>query len=205
MEANFYLESAAWSIEDAVVLWLENNPTSYFVPKRTGLFCNPIQSSFCNSYGYNSYSHSNDKCLWVGRDVLIEGLPQEWSARVNPRTGTIEFVHSVTGITQIEVPPGFADSNGADADGNNTLDNNGNNSFSNSYANNDGNSYGNSYGSSYGNNNDNSHDNCNNSMDGAESTTAEYGMDDSVEVQIDNDRTSICDRDNTQSPDNSTK
>lgn len=43
------------------------------------------------------------------REVIIEGLPEGWSARVSRHTGDIYFVNNATNAMQSSVPPGFAD------------------------------------------------------------------------------------------------
>ena len=88
-DAQFYLESSAWDIQTAVLLWLENNPRG--------------------SSNIGSYFPRRQRDQWAARDVVIEGLDSEWKAKVSKHKGTIYFEHIPTGITQNHVPPGFAD------------------------------------------------------------------------------------------------
>lgn len=96
-EAAFYLESSAWDIQTAVMLWLENNPSQSW--SRTGTVA---QSIFQPSRKYQE------------RLVSIEGLDPDWSAFVDPFEGTIYFLHVPTGVRQKTVPGGFADLGGPD-------------------------------------------------------------------------------------------
>eukprot|EP00981_Chlorochromonas_danica_P012601 scaffold5200_cov165-Ochromonas_danica.AAC.4 len=88
-EAEFYLESSMWEIQTAVALWLENNP-------------HPLTS-------FPKYITQPIIPKYREREVIIAGLPLDWSARVSAADGTIYFVHLPTGERQMSVPPGFAD------------------------------------------------------------------------------------------------
>jgi hypothetical protein len=95
-EANFYLESSAWDIQTAVILWLENNPSSW---SRTGTFASAVQ-----------FKYQPIAPKYQPRIVHIEGLDvSEWVAKVDAYDGGIYFHNQFTGRTQRHVPPGFAD------------------------------------------------------------------------------------------------
>jgi UBA-like domain len=95
-EAAFFLESADWSVEAAVSLWLESGLGAVLAD---------------NHKRSRSIIHAadNGNHPYVKRGVYIEGLPEEWSAWVSATTGQIYFSHNETGHTQSNVPPGFAD------------------------------------------------------------------------------------------------
>jgi len=94
-DAQFFLESSNWNIEIAVVLWLDNNTSSY----------NPHANG--NRNHHHSYSRKN---AWIERDIIIDGLNPDWAASVDPSSGRVIFTHIPTGHQQPIVPPGFADS-----------------------------------------------------------------------------------------------
>lgn len=98
-EAAFYLESSAWNIQTAVELFLENNPHP---ATSLGRFYSPIPA-------LTTIKSANTKYQWRERDVIIDGLPRDWVARVSAVDGTIYFIQTRTGHTQKNVPPGFAD------------------------------------------------------------------------------------------------
>uniref|UniRef100_A0A7S3GWP7 WW domain-containing protein n=1 Tax=Spumella elongata TaxID=89044 RepID=A0A7S3GWP7_9STRA len=116
-EAEFYLESSNWNVETAVMLWLENNPTSYssanhiygastyaempFYPAMMPVVANP-----------NTFQRPRTQPKFRSRTVIIEDLPGEWTARVSKHTGYVYFVHTATGATQYSVPTGYADLSG---------------------------------------------------------------------------------------------
>jgi len=116
-EAEFYLESSNWNVETAVMLWLENNPTSYsganhvyggstyaempFYPAMMPIPANP-----------NVFQRPRNQPKYRSRTVVIEDLPSEWTARVSKHTGYVYFVHTATGATQYSVPSGYADLSG---------------------------------------------------------------------------------------------
>jgi hypothetical protein len=132
-EAEFYLESTAWDIETAVVLWLENNDAPDHIHTRGGsgggggfgaVMGRSVANPYNSLYGTSSSAAAagaaavatpsgNSKRSfakrWVRREVHIEGLPIEWMAKVSAHEGVIYFVHRVTGKSQRTVPPGFAD------------------------------------------------------------------------------------------------
>lgn len=95
-EAAFFLESADWSVEAAVSLWLESGLGAVLAD---------------NHKRSRSVIHAadNGNHPYVKRGVYIEGLPEEWSAWVSATTGQIYFSHNESGHTQSNVPPGFAD------------------------------------------------------------------------------------------------
>lgn len=95
-EAEFYLESTTWDIQTAVVLWLENNPTSTNSWSRQGTLA--------------ASRWSAPQPRFRDQIVLIEGLDSEkWTARVDPYDGCIYFYNNSTGVRQHQVPVGFAD------------------------------------------------------------------------------------------------
>lgn len=125
-EATFYLESSAWNIETAILLWIENNPSPSYQTY------NPWGSSDPAAAAASSYSHYYNHALlntassafsqstlatavlrpprqWYSREVLIQDFPKDWSARVSRSSGQIYFVHLLTGRRQYSVPPGYAD------------------------------------------------------------------------------------------------
>lgn len=121
-EATFYLESSAWNIETAILLWIENNPSPYQTYNPWGFDPAAAASS------YSQYNHallntsssifsqptlatatSKHPTQWYSREVLIQDFPQDWSARVSRSSGQIDFVHLPTGRRQYSVPPGYAD------------------------------------------------------------------------------------------------
>jgi UBA-like domain len=95
-EAAFFLESADWSVEAAVSLWLESGLGAVLADNH--------KRSRSIIHTANNGNHP-----YVKRGVYIEGLPEEWSAWVSATTGQIYFSHNETGHTQSNVPPGFAD------------------------------------------------------------------------------------------------
>lgn len=124
-EATFYLESSAWNIETAILLWIENNPSPSYQTY------NPWGSD-PTAAAASSYSHYYNHALlntassafsqstlatpaskpprqWYSREVIIQDFPQDWSARVSRSSGQIYFVHLPTGRRQYSVPPGYAD------------------------------------------------------------------------------------------------
>eukprot|EP01032_Pedospumella_encystans_P026310 gene26310-29720_t len=116
-EAEFYLESSNWNVETAVMLWLENNPTSYssanhiygastyaempFYPTMMPALANP-----------SGFQRPRNQPKYRSRTVVIEDLPSEWTARVSKHTGYVYFVHTASGATQYSVPTGYADLSG---------------------------------------------------------------------------------------------
>lgn len=120
-EAMFYLESAAWNIETAVMLWLENNPNSHSYGNNYGTLGYNNYLSSCENNSKNmimscdNQSRSNNCFNRVGkpkfypRKVVIQGLPDEWRAKVSKYSGLVYFIHVPTGTKQNQVPPGFAD------------------------------------------------------------------------------------------------
>jgi len=118
-EATFYLESSAWNIETAVLLWIENNPSPYQTYNPWGSDLAASSHSHYNHALLNASSYSQSSFMtsaskhpsrqWYSREVLIEDFPQDWSARVSRSSGQIYFVHLPTGKRQYCVPPGYAD------------------------------------------------------------------------------------------------
>ena len=103
-EAAFFLESAAWSVEAAVSLWLESG---------VGTLSSSYSSFFDNNKRIRKTDERNGSINnpYHNRKLLIEGLPRDWSAWVNAGSGHVYFRHTQTGHTQSNVPPKFADSN----------------------------------------------------------------------------------------------
>jgi hypothetical protein len=101
-EAEFYLESSCWDIQTAVVLWLENNPTTRSSTIAAGnqqqmvTFSSPSLPEFC----FKRYQE---------KVITIEGLDPLWIATVDPFEGHIIFCNKLTGNRQKQVPKGFAD------------------------------------------------------------------------------------------------
>lgn len=93
-EATFYLDSAAWDIETAVVLVLD-----MFGTQREGTTATSNAKAWAT------------KQTWRPIQVFIKGLDPAWAARVSRRTGQIYFLHLESGHTQSHVPDGFADDN----------------------------------------------------------------------------------------------
>jgi hypothetical protein len=98
-EAEFYLESSCWDIQTAVVLWLENNPTT-----RSSVGNQQQVVSF-NSPSLPEFSFKR----YQEKIIPIEGLDPMWNAMVDPFEGHIVFCHKLTGSRQKSVPKGFAD------------------------------------------------------------------------------------------------
>lgn len=108
-EAEFYLESTNWDIQTAVVLYLENNPLPSFNPIASSSVPAAAMSAFQEDF-YNAATKAADaKFQWRDREVEIVGLDPAWEARVNPYDGTVYFRSRINGITQKQVPMGFAD------------------------------------------------------------------------------------------------
>lgn len=109
-ESSFYLESTAWNLEPAVILWLENNQqgiarysyNDYQQPRPSTVDLSDLSGAY----------HSGVNKKYRPRTVTIEGLPLDWMAIVNANNGVIQFRHIPTGFVQSNVPPGFADLTG---------------------------------------------------------------------------------------------
>ena len=101
-EAAFFLESAAWSVEAAVSLWLESG---------VGTLSSSYSSFVDNNKRIRKTDERNGSVNnpYHNRKLLIEGLPRDWSAWVNAGSGHVYFRHTPTGHTQSNVPPKFAD------------------------------------------------------------------------------------------------
>lgn len=96
-EAAFFLESADWSVEAAVSLWLESGVGATLAD---------------NNKRSRSMLHGDEgRQQYARQRVYIEALPEEWSAWVSTTSGHIYFLHEESGHTQNSVPPGFADIN----------------------------------------------------------------------------------------------
>lgn len=126
-EAIFFLESAQWSVEAAVGLWLENGQDN----KRSRFAVPGLHTTLGGSFEYDPKAFdgqwggptplSSDPSggVWFGsvlapgryiaKPVVIEGLDPVWSAWVSRKSGHVYFRHDASGHTQREVPPGFAD------------------------------------------------------------------------------------------------
>lgn len=137
-EAEFFLESSAWDMQTAVLLYLENNPHSLSQFEREREMHSRAQNNNNNNHLYNPLfgnghcSANNDngndhntmsasssftyprnmrpvQKRWRRREVAIQDLPTDWEARVSAYEGVVYFVHRPSGRTQKTVPPGFAD------------------------------------------------------------------------------------------------
>jgi hypothetical protein len=91
MEATFFLDSSSWDIGTAVGLFIEEQQ---FNKRRA---TNAVMRSFMT-----------ESPTYQARTVVIDDLPEGWSAAVSPRTGQVVFFHSETMVRQYAVPPGFA-------------------------------------------------------------------------------------------------
>mmetsp|Transcript_10955 Transcript_10955/g.10586 ORF Transcript_10955/g.10586 Transcript_10955/m.10586 type:complete len:412 (-) Transcript_10955:38-1273(-) len=97
-EAVFFLESAMWSVEEAVSLFLESG----------------LGSGWGGVADLNYESHKRSRFIqkesivYRSREVSIEGLPEPWTSWVSS-SGKIYFENPDTGVSQYTVPPGFAD------------------------------------------------------------------------------------------------
>lgn len=96
VEAAFFLESADWSVEAAVTLWLESGIGS------------ALGDSHKRSRSIMQLDDNNHS--YVHKKIFIQGLPEDWSAWVSAVSGHIYFTHNESGHRQSNVPPGFADS-----------------------------------------------------------------------------------------------
>ena len=102
-EAEFFLESALWSVEAAVSLWLESGVGQ--VAASSMIFMD-------NNKKLRRVNDNTDRSSpYYNRQLIIEGLPPTWSAWVSSTTGQVYFQHTSSGHTQFNVPPRFADSN----------------------------------------------------------------------------------------------
>jgi len=103
------------------MLWLENNPTSSYsssyqaAPYAGNAY---MEASFYNAKlpagggsagGGSAFQRPRLQPRYRPRQVAIEGLPKEWTARVSKHTGQVYFIHVATGGTQYSVPTGYAD------------------------------------------------------------------------------------------------
>ena len=94
--AQFYLDSAAWNIEVAVSLCMETLQ-SHQLSRQSDMI------------GRQHAQHKRRSMDFKPREVVIEGLPSGWTARVSRHSGEIYFVNKITNQSQQHVPPGFAD------------------------------------------------------------------------------------------------
>ena len=119
-EAIFFLESADWSVEAAVGLWLENGQDSYSKRSRYTDLAFDLDPSLRSTSAYGDLSssqmlgHRNSGGIrgphkYVARPVVIEGLDPAWTAWVSRSSGRVYFKHEESSHTQEQVPPGFAD------------------------------------------------------------------------------------------------
>jgi len=103
-EATFFLDSAAGNLESAIALWLDELGSTRHHHKR-----------YNNTYQQGDHNNQMNAPIYppvqrfVPRRVVIEGLDPDWEASVNATYGYIQFTHLPTGMTQSEVPHGFAD------------------------------------------------------------------------------------------------
>lgn len=61
------------------------------------------------SSGMPGFNRPKGTPMFRPREVVIEGLPAGWSARVSKHSGQVYFVDQSTGKTQYSVPTGYAD------------------------------------------------------------------------------------------------
>ena len=119
-EAIFFLESADWSVEAAVGLWLENGQDSYNKRSRYADLAFDLDPSLRSASAYGESSSQSGQMLghrgirtsqkaYIARPVIIEGLDPAWSAWVSRSSGNVYFKHEESGHMQEQVPPGFAD------------------------------------------------------------------------------------------------
>lgn len=108
-EAEFYLESTNWDIQTAVVLYLENNPLPTFSSIASSSAPATTMSAFQEDFYSAATKAADTKFQWRDREVEIVGLDPVWEARVNPYDGTVYFRSRINGVTQKQVPAGFAD------------------------------------------------------------------------------------------------
>lgn len=102
-QAKFFLESANNDVAVAVDLHFE-----LIGEANSGKRVRHDPSAF-SSFMSNVPSGASVRHRWQNRDVHILGLPEGWHASVSSITGQIMFRHTESGISQSEVPPGFAD------------------------------------------------------------------------------------------------
>lgn len=113
--AEFFLESAAWNIESAVSIYLENaqgsQSSSSFEASQFQVGIDGKQLEMMGYMGKRARTEGTDdrRARYLGMDVFIHGLPDGWSAKVSRHRGEIYFVNNNTGHRQNAVPPGFAD------------------------------------------------------------------------------------------------
>ena len=104
-EAIFYLDSALWDIQTAILFWLDSD-RGY---AHRNLGDRSSTSSMYNNYGSHSSKMMKQEKLYEEKTVEIAGLPTDWSAFVDSFTGGVYFLHCPSGHTQTAVPPGYAD------------------------------------------------------------------------------------------------
>lgn len=108
-EAQFYLESAAWDTETAVILWLDSNSQMYTHDNvLTRMPMQMMQMMPVDRSGFPNMQFLTQN-RWKGKVVKIEGLDSDWTARVSRSNGQIYFTNNITGVQIYSVPPGFAD------------------------------------------------------------------------------------------------
>jgi hypothetical protein len=100
-EAAFFLESTVWSLEDAVVLYLDTNRNAMDSGKKHRIDTTVTARAY--------QPHVPMAMEYKRKQIFIHGLPDGWSAWVSRLNGTVFFMHDATGHTQPTVPPGFAD------------------------------------------------------------------------------------------------
>lgn len=59
--------------------------------------------------GFQNFNRPKGVPMYRSREVIIEGLPAGWSARVSKHSGQIYFLEQASGKTQYCVPKGYAD------------------------------------------------------------------------------------------------
>lgn len=96
-EASFFLDSANNDLPTAVALFLEEQSFN-----RRRFNSNPSLQQL--PVEYNPVLRRYRRKI-----IVIPDLPVEWQASVCPTTGVVMFEHLPTGLTQNQVPPGFAD------------------------------------------------------------------------------------------------
>jgi len=139
-EASFFLESAQWSVEAAVGLWLESGQDhrkrSRYAGNGGHAFGSFLLPEDLDVGGYGGHNGAMQRATsggdmsgtlvgslfspgkYVKRQLVIEGLDPAWTAWVSRSTGEVYFRHDASGHQQRAVPPGFADDTSAsDGDG----------------------------------------------------------------------------------------
>lgn len=103
--AQFFLESADWDIEAAVVVYLDSFREDGDI-NGLGQIQAVVQQQ---GNGGRTNKRNTTRAVYSPRDVIIDGLPAGWMAKVHVKRGHVYFIHAESGYEQSEVPPGYAD------------------------------------------------------------------------------------------------